>query len=226
MKRDAIFFLVIAILLFMLFRECHRSEDGKVNAFLKGARDSAAFYKRQSDSNYESYAKVTIEAMDAQAAYNDSIIKLNRTITDLYSQNDFASIRVKNLIAAAREAAEKTNDTAMLMRIDQAERLAAEHDGIVAYLKSTGSRKDSLYAAEITNFTMVQSKKDSLYTELHGHFNQIYSLNESLSNKFGKLERSNSKRFVVGPYLGYGITGVGKLQPSVGISITYQFFKF
>jgi hypothetical protein len=225
MKRDIIYLLAIGILIWMLANTCNGS-DKKTNADLKASRDSAAMFKRAADSNYDAYAKVTIDLKDYQVWANDSIAKLNEITNGLYQQNDFASLRVKNLISTAREAAIKAKDTAMLARIDQAEQLAAERDGIVQYLKSTGKKRDSIYTAEITTCNLAQDKKDSLYLDLHNRFNGLSLIADHVQGEAETLAKSNAKRFSVGPYIGYGITGTGKLQPSIGISLSYQLFKF
>ena len=61
------------------------------------------------------------------------------------------------------------------------------------------------------------SRTDNPYINITNMDGVVFDPTDSkVLNKFYK-----KKKWSIGPYIGYGITGKGKLQPSIGIGISY-----
>lgn len=72
----------------------------------------------------------------------------------------------------------------------------------------------------VCDFTVVQ-KDNQLYITSNNpyiKYNNIIGINNNNYNK--------NKRFGIGPYIGVGINYKGKIQPTIGIGLTYSIIKF
>lgn len=66
------------------------------------------------------------------------------------------------------------------------------------------------------------SRTDNPYINITNMDGVVFDPTDSkVLNKFYK-----KKKWSIGPYIGYGITGNGKLQPSIGIGISYGIIQF
>lgn len=74
----------------------------------------------------------------------------------------------------------------------------------------------------IANFTIIQ-KNNNLYITSNNpyiKYNNIIGINSKLENK------SKTKRFSIGPYIGVGINKDAKIEPTFGIGLTWSLLRF
>ena len=226
MKRDFIYFIIIAVVIVMYFRSCSENKNirSNFNHNLEALNDSIEYFKNELG-----------QEVAEKLSFVGSEKELRKILSETEQKNSQLQIALKNFkkVTTATEITTETKiDTVKITFRDTIpfvfDRYFKKENEFYTISGNVTNKLINFSSISIPNTqTIVLGKKKE------GLFKTVYSVEVTNSNPFIKVQdikafnfTEKKKRFGVGVIGGYGVGAKFNASPFIGLGVSYDLIQF